>query len=115
MSGIGRRSSRTPAPSRYATGSCLPWPTTVRCAVRNSSSWRFGDFGPAYCLIHLQAETTKSKRAREVSFGTATSRLYMAYLAERRRFVGRAAVRLLISVSRRNRGAPLGQRAGRRS
>uniref|UniRef100_UPI003F494870 tyrosine-type recombinase/integrase n=1 Tax=Nonomuraea bangladeshensis TaxID=404385 RepID=UPI003F494870 len=67
-----------------------------------------GDFEPAYCLIHLRAETTKSKRAREVSFGTATSRLFMAYLAERRRLVGRMAGRLLISVSRRNHGAPLG-------
>ncbi|MFB4273412.1 tyrosine-type recombinase/integrase [Nonomuraea sp. GTA35] len=67
-----------------------------------------GDFEPAYSLIHLRAETTKSKRAREVSFGAATSRLFMAYLAERRELVGRSGGRLLISVSRRNHGSSLG-------
>jgi integrase len=67
-----------------------------------------GDFEPAYSLIHLRAETTKSKRAREVSFGEATAALFMAYLAERRVLLCRADGRLLISTSRRNRGAPLG-------
>jgi integrase len=66
------------------------------------------DFEPAYRLIHLRAETTKSKRAREVSFGAATSQLFMAYLQERRRIVGRTGGRLLISTSRRNHGEPLG-------
>lgn len=66
-----------------------------------------GDFEPAYSLIHLRAETTKSKRAREVSFGAATSRLFMAYLEERRPLTGRREQRLFISVSRRNRGVPL--------
>ena len=67
-----------------------------------------GDFEPAYALIHLRAETTKSKRAREVSFGTATAQLFMAYLAERRQLASRAEQRLLLSVSRRNFGTPLG-------
>lgn len=67
-----------------------------------------GDFEPAYALIHLRAETTKSKRGREVSFGTATAQLFMAYLAERRQLARRAEQRLLVSVSRRNFGASLG-------
>ncbi|KAB2388697.1 tyrosine-type recombinase/integrase [Actinomadura montaniterrae] len=67
-----------------------------------------GDFEPAHALIHLRAETTKSKRSREVSFGQATSRLFMSHLAERRQIVGRGGGRLLLSTSRRNFGAPLG-------
>lgn len=66
------------------------------------------DFEPAYRLIHLRAETTKSQRSREVSFGAATSQLFMAYLQERRRIAGRTGGRLLLSTSRRNYGAPLG-------
>jgi integrase len=66
------------------------------------------DFEPAYRLIHLRAETTKSQRSREVSFGATTSQLFMAYLRERRRIAGRAGGRLLLSTSRRNYGAPLG-------
>jgi integrase len=67
-----------------------------------------GDFEPAWSLIHLRAETTKSRRAREVSFGKATAWLFAAYLAERRQVAGRAGGRLLLSMSRRNYGAPLG-------
>jgi len=67
-----------------------------------------GDFEPAWSLIHLRAETTKSRRAREVSFGAATARLFMAYLGERHQLVGRTDGRLLLSTSRRNHGAPLG-------
>lgn len=67
-----------------------------------------GDFEPAYSLIRLRAETTKSKRSREVSYGPATARLFGAYLAERRQLVGRAGGPLLVSVSRRNHGAGLG-------
>jgi integrase len=66
------------------------------------------DFEPAHRLIHVRAETTKSRRAREVSFGTATSQLFMAYLGERRQVLGRVGGRLLRSTSRRNAGAPLG-------
>lgn len=67
-----------------------------------------GDFEPAYSLIRLRAVTTKSKRSREVSYGSATAHLFMQYLAIRRQMVGRAGGRLLLSTSRRNRSAPLG-------
>ncbi|MFF7249939.1 site-specific integrase [Embleya sp. NPDC008237] len=66
------------------------------------------DFDPAYSLIRLRAETTKSKRSREVTYGEATGRLFMAYLAERRSSVGRVARPLLRSMSNRNPGGPLG-------
>lgn len=66
------------------------------------------DFEPAHLLIHLRADTTKSRRAREVCFGQATSMLLVAHLRERRQLVGRAGGRLLRSVSRRNFGQPLG-------
>jgi len=67
-----------------------------------------GDFEPAYGLIHLRAETTKSKRAREVAYGAATSQLFAAYLHERTQRFGRIDGQLLLSSSRRNNGAPLG-------
>jgi site-specific recombinase XerD len=67
-----------------------------------------GDFEPAYSLIRLRAVTTKSRRSREVSYGSATAQLFMQYLAVRRQMVGRAGGRLLLSTSRRNRSAPLG-------
>ena len=65
------------------------------------------DFEPAYSLIHLRAETTKSQRAREVAYGEATGHLLMAYLRRRRELVGRVGGRLLLSESRRNFSAPL--------
>lgn len=65
------------------------------------------DFEPAYSLIHLRAETTKSQRAREVAYGQATGQLLMAYLRQRREMVGRTGGRLLLSESRRNFAAPL--------
>ncbi|MCX4672428.1 site-specific integrase [Streptomyces sp. NBC_01381] len=66
------------------------------------------DFEPAHRLIHFRAETTKSQRAREVAFGTTSSRLFVAYLTERRTMFGRIDGPLLRSVSNRNYGAPLG-------
>jgi site-specific recombinase XerD len=66
------------------------------------------DVDPAYSMIRLRAVTTKSKRSREVSYGSATAQLFMQYLAVRRQLVGRAGGRLLLSTSRRNRSAPLG-------
>ncbi|WP_030870449.1 tyrosine-type recombinase/integrase [Streptomyces sp. NRRL S-37] len=66
------------------------------------------DFEPAHRLIHLRAETTKSQRAREVAFGTTSSQLFVAYLAERRTMFGRIDGPLFRSVSNRNYGAPLG-------
>jgi site-specific recombinase XerD len=65
------------------------------------------DLEPAFSLIHLRAETTKSKRARDVAFGTATSQLLVGYLRERGRVFGRVNGRLFLSASRRNRGAPI--------
>jgi site-specific recombinase XerD len=66
------------------------------------------DLEPAWSLVHLRAETTKAKRAREVSFGAATGQLLVAYLRQRRQAFGRIGGALLRSESRRNRGAPLG-------
>jgi len=65
------------------------------------------DLEPAFSLIHLRAETTKSKRARDVAFGTATRQLLVGYLRERSRVFGRVNGRLFLSASRRNRGAPI--------
>jgi integrase/recombinase XerD len=66
------------------------------------------DLEPAYSLIHLRAETTKSRRARDVAFGTATGQLLVNYLRERSRVFGRLNGRLFLSTSRRNRGAAIG-------
>ncbi|WP_010310947.1 tyrosine-type recombinase/integrase [Saccharopolyspora spinosa] len=67
-----------------------------------------GDLEPAWSLIHLRAETTKSKRAREVSFGTTSAQLLVSYLRQRGQEFGRADGGLFLSHSRRNRGNPLG-------
>src|SRR5260370_14815577 len=61
------------------------------------------DIEPAHALIHLRAETTKSKRARDVAFGTATGQLLVSYFRERSRLFGRLNGRLLLSNSARNR------------
>jgi integrase/recombinase XerD len=66
------------------------------------------DLEPAYSLIHLRAETTKSKRARDVAFGAATGHLLVGYLRERARVFGCVSGRLLLSASRRNHGSPIG-------
>ena len=66
------------------------------------------DLEPAWSLVHLRAETTKSQRAREVTFGAATGQLLVAYLRQRRQAFGRIDGALLRSVSRRNHGEPLG-------
>lgn len=65
------------------------------------------DLEPAFSLIHLRAETTKSQRPRDVAFGSATGQLLVAYLRERGRSFGRVNGRLFLSTSRRNRGAPI--------
>ncbi|WP_412538717.1 tyrosine-type recombinase/integrase [Longispora sp. K20-0274] len=66
------------------------------------------DFEPAYSLLHLRAETTKSCRAREVAYGQATSALFVAYLRQRTARFGRRHGRLFLSESDRNRGVPIG-------
>jgi site-specific recombinase XerD len=71
-------------------------------------SIELGDLEPAWSLIHLRAETTKSKRSREVSFGASSAQLLVAYLRHRGEVFGRADGGLLLSYSRRNRGKPVG-------
>jgi integrase/recombinase XerD len=71
-------------------------------------SLRADDLEPAWSLIHLRAETTKSKRAREVSFGTTSAHLLVAYLRQRTTRFGRVDGSLFLSESRRNPGKPLG-------
>ncbi|MEU3188399.1 site-specific integrase [Streptomyces sp. NPDC006923] len=67
------------------------------------------DIDPAYSLIHLRAETTKSQRAREVAYGAATGQLLMAYLNQRRARFGRIGGAVFRSESRRNFGEPLSE------
>lgn len=67
-----------------------------------------GDLEPAWSLVHVRAETTKTKRAREVCFGAATAQLLVAYLRQRTQRFGRVDSALFLSHSRRNHGAPLG-------
>jgi site-specific recombinase XerD len=71
-------------------------------------SLEIGDLEPAWSLIHLRAETTKSKRAREVTFGSVSAQLLVAYLRQRGEQFGRVDGALFLSQSRRNRGKPLG-------
>src|SRR2546430_15337110 len=66
------------------------------------------DLEPAWSLVHLRAETTKSKRAREVAFGAATGQLLVAYLRQRRLAFGRVDGAPLRRGSRRNHGEPVG-------
>jgi integrase len=68
-----------------------------------------GDLEPAWSLIHLRAEATKSKRAREVSFGTTSAQLLVTYLRQRGEKFGRVDSGLFLSESRRNRAEPLGR------
>jgi site-specific recombinase XerD len=56
-------------------------------------SLELGDLEPAWSLIHLRAETTKSKRPREVAFGSASGQLLVAYLRQRTELFGRIAER----------------------
>jgi site-specific recombinase XerD len=70
-------------------------------------SLEVGDLEPAWSLIHLRAETTKSKRPREVAFGAASGQLLVAYLRQRTELFGRVEGGLFLSQSRRNRGKPL--------
>lgn len=65
-----------------------------------------GDIDPAYRLITLRAETTKTRKGRVVHYSEATDQLYALYL--RQRFtVSRQRGVLFLSESRRNRAQPL--------
>lgn len=64
-----------------------------------------GDVEPAWSLIHLRAEITKSRGARTVAFERTLAQLLLAYLRQRAESFGKIDARLFLSMSRRNRGA----------
>jgi integrase/recombinase XerD len=67
---------------------------------------RTDDLDPARRTLRVRAETTKGRRERVVPYSAPTGVLLRAYLDERRRLsVARGP--LFLSVSRRNRAAPL--------
>ncbi|WP_425005591.1 tyrosine-type recombinase/integrase [Mycolicibacterium sp. S3B2] len=74
-------------------------------------SLHIGDLEPAWKLIHIRAETTKSQRARTVAFGATSAHLLVAYLQDRTQAFGRVDGPLFLSTSRRNRGAGVGPSA----
>lgn len=65
-----------------------------------------GDIDPARRLLHLRAQTTKSRRARTVPYSEATGMLYATYL-QRRRELSRERGPLFLSESPRNRARPI--------
>jgi site-specific recombinase XerD len=65
------------------------------------------DLEPAYSLIHLRAETTKGRRAREVMYGASTASLLVMYMHQRTAAFGRTPGSLFRSESTRNRGKPI--------
>jgi site-specific recombinase XerD len=74
-------------------------------------SLRIGDFEPAWSLIHVRAETTKSQRARTVAFGATSAQLLVVYLRQRTDTFGKVDGALFLSTSRRNLGAGVGASA----
>jgi integrase/recombinase XerD len=67
---------------------------------------RSDDLDPAFRLIRVRAETTKSGRERIVPYSAATGELLRAYLAHRRSLSQQRGP-LFLSESRRNRAAPI--------
>jgi len=65
-----------------------------------------GDIDPAYRLLHIRAETTKTRQGRVVPYSEATSSLYVAYLNFRRQ-LSRERGPLFLSESRRNYAQPV--------
>ena len=67
---------------------------------------RTDDLDPAHRTLRIRAETTKGRRERVVPYSAASGVLLRAYLSERRAL---SSVRgpLFLSMSRRNRAAPL--------
>lgn len=65
-----------------------------------------GDIDPSYRTVRIRAETTKSRRERIVPYSEPTSRLFAAYLIERRQLSHERGP-LFRSVSDRNRAAPV--------
>ncbi|WP_254900595.1 site-specific integrase [Rhodococcus sp. 1168] len=69
-------------------------------------SLRTDDLDPAYRVLRVRAETTKTRRERVVPYSAATGVLLSGYLAHRAR-ISRARGPLFLSESRRNYGEPL--------
>ena len=65
-----------------------------------------GDIDPASQLLHIRAETTKTRKDRVVPYSTVTSDLYRAYL-QKRQHLTRERGALFRSDSPRNRGAAI--------
>lgn len=65
-----------------------------------------GDIDPAHRLLHIRAETTKTRRDRVVPYSVVTSDLLQQYLRERRAVTQERGA-LFRAVSPRNRGAAL--------
>lgn len=74
-------------------------------------SLQIGDLEPAWSLIHVRAEATKSQRGRTVAFGATSGGLLVAYLRHRTDVFGKVDGNLFRSASRRNHGAGLGPSA----
>lgn len=64
------------------------------------------DLDPAYRLLRIRAETTKSRRERVVPYSEPTGRLYAAYLRQRAE-LSRERGSLFRSESDRNRAQPI--------
>jgi site-specific recombinase XerD len=69
-------------------------------------SLKTGDIDPSRRTISIRAENTKNRRARVVPYSEATSKLYGAYLRERRVLSTERGL-LFLSESRRNRARPI--------
>jgi site-specific recombinase XerD len=67
---------------------------------------RTDDIDPAHRTLRIRAETTKTRRGRVVPYSAVAGELLGAYLRHRAT-VTRARGALLVSESRRNRGAPI--------
>jgi integrase len=69
-------------------------------------SMRTDDLDPSRRTLRVRAETTKSRRERVVPYSATTGALLQAYLLERRA-LSRARGLLFLSLSDRNRAAPI--------
>jgi integrase len=69
-------------------------------------SLQSGDIDPSRRTISIRAENTKNRRARVVPYSEATSKLFGAYLKERRILSTERGL-LFLSESRRNRARPI--------
>jgi integrase/recombinase XerD len=65
-----------------------------------------GDIDPGHRLLHIRAETTKTRRTRVVPYSPATAELLAGYLVERR-VLSRQRGPLFLSDSNRNRAQPI--------